>query len=110
MSFFGGASNPTSSPSDMQARKEEMKQRISQELAVANAQTLINKINDNCFKKCITRPSTSLGSSEEACLSRCLNLYMAAFDQVSKSYVARITKERAAMGPSGQAAGGLELL
>lgn len=26
----------------MQARKEEMKQRISQELAVANAQTLIN--------------------------------------------------------------------
>ena len=42
MSFFSGASNPTSSPSDMQARKEEMKQRISQELAVANAQTLIN--------------------------------------------------------------------
>lgn len=42
MSFFGGASNVTSAPSDMQARKEEMKQRISQELAVANAQTLIN--------------------------------------------------------------------
>lgn len=42
MSFFSGASNVTSAPSDMQARKEEMKQRISQELAVANAQTLIN--------------------------------------------------------------------
>ncbi|KAJ9102914.1 protein translocase subunit [Naganishia adeliensis] len=103
MSFFGGASNVTSAPSDMQARKEEMKQRISQELAVANAQTLIN-----CFKKCITRPSTSLGSSEEACLSRCLNLYMAAFDQVSKSYVNRITRERAAMGAAGPAAGGLD--
>jgi hypothetical protein len=41
MSFFSGSS-ATSAPSDMQARKEEMKQRISQELAVANAQTLIN--------------------------------------------------------------------
>lgn len=38
-SFFGG--NAASS-SDMQAKKEEVKNRIAQELAVANAQTLIN--------------------------------------------------------------------
>jgi import inner membrane translocase subunit TIM13 len=31
----------------MNARKEQMKQQIAQELAIANAQQLINKINDN---------------------------------------------------------------
>ncbi|ORY34722.1 putative mitochondrial import inner membrane translocase subunit tim13 [Naematelia encephala] len=90
-SLFGGS---TSSSPDMQQRKEQMKMQIQQELAVANAQQLINKINENCFEKCITRPSTSLSSSEEQCLGRCMTLYMAAFDQVSKSYVARVSKER----------------
>lgn len=49
-----------------------------------------------CFAKCVTRPGTSLGSSEERCLTQCMTLYMAAFDQTSKSYVARVAKERAA--------------
>ncbi|KAJ9097147.1 hypothetical protein QFC21_004816 [Naganishia friedmannii] len=45
MSFFGGASSQGTAavPADMQARKEEMMDRIRQELAVANAQTLINE-------------------------------------------------------------------
>lgn len=38
----------------MQARKEEMKQRISQELAVANAQTLIN-VSRLCGSGCCMR-------------------------------------------------------
>src|SRR4051794_40575358 len=38
-SLFGSSA---STPSDMQARKEQMKQQISQELAIANAQQLIN--------------------------------------------------------------------
>jgi hypothetical protein len=62
----------------------------------------------------IPQPFTSKLTSPffvpQACLSRCLNLYMAAFDQVSKSYVARITKERASMGQQAGAQGGLELL
>ncbi|ODN72901.1 mitochondrial import inner membrane translocase subunit TIM13, variant 1 [Cryptococcus amylolentus CBS 6039] len=64
------------------------------QLAVANAQQLINKINENCFAKCVTKPSTELTGSQETCLSQCMGLYMAAFDQVSRSYVQRISKER----------------
>ncbi|GFZ49649.1 Mitochondrial import inner membrane translocase subunit TIM13 [Saitozyma sp. JCM 24511] len=82
---------------DMNARKEQMKQQIQQELAVANAQQLINKINENCYEKCVPKPSSALSSSEEQCLSRCMTLYMAAFDQVSKSYVARVSKERSGL-------------
>ncbi|KAK4686820.1 hypothetical protein P7C73_g3314, partial [Tremellales sp. Uapishka_1] len=61
-SIFGGNAQTAT---DMNARKEQMKLQIQQELAVANAQQLINKINENCFDKCITAPSTSLRSSEE---------------------------------------------
>lgn len=39
-SFFSSGNAQTAS--DMQTKKEEVKQRITQELAVANAQTLIN--------------------------------------------------------------------
>ncbi|WVF68250.1 mitochondrial import inner membrane translocase subunit TIM13 [Kwoniella sp. CBS 6097] len=93
-SLFGSAAATT----DMNSRKEQMKQQISQELAIANAQQLINKINENCFAKCIQKPTTSLTSSQESCLSQCMTLYMAAFDQVSRSYVARISKERGGAG------------
>lgn len=46
-----------------------------------------------CFTKCVTRPSTSLSGSEERCLTQCMQLYMAAFDTISRSYVSRISKE-----------------
>ncbi|ODN72902.1 mitochondrial import inner membrane translocase subunit TIM13, variant 2 [Cryptococcus amylolentus CBS 6039] len=65
-SFFGSGAAGTA---DMANRKEQMKQSIQQELAVANAQQLINKINENCFAKCVTKPSTELTGSQEVCPS-----------------------------------------
>ncbi|PCH42612.1 hypothetical protein WOLCODRAFT_73314 [Wolfiporia cocos MD-104 SS10] len=81
----------------MAARKEAVMNQIRSELALANAQELMNKTNEKCFAKCVTKPSTSLSSSEEArttCLSRCLDRYMEAFNLVSKVYIARVSKER----------------
>lgn len=46
-----------------------------------------------CFAKCVTRPSTSLSGGEERCLTQCMQLYMAAFDKISRSYVTRISKQ-----------------
>jgi len=60
----------------------------------ANAQELMDKLSKTCFMKCITKPSTSLSSSEETCLQSCMDRYLEAFNIVSKTYVARITKER----------------
>jgi hypothetical protein len=53
-SFFSSGNAQTAS--DMQTKKEEVKQRITQELAVANAQTLINVRNGPC-------PLFSMGAS-----------------------------------------------
>jgi len=72
---------------DLNARKDAVMSSVRNELALANAQELINvrgyssskhvmwrltppkshkqKTNDKCFAKCVTKPSTSLSSSEE---------------------------------------------
>ncbi|KAI0084126.1 Tim10/DDP family zinc finger-domain-containing protein [Irpex rosettiformis] len=96
MSFFGGSTStlPMAGQPDMQARKEAVKASIREELAMQNAQELMNKSNEKCFLKCVTKPGSSLSSSEETCLSRCLTRYLEAFDIVSKTYVARLSRER----------------
>ncbi|TDL25457.1 hypothetical protein BD410DRAFT_784446 [Rickenella mellea] len=87
--------NPLSSGSsaDATARKEALMNQVRSELALTNAQELINKMNEKCFLKCVTKPSTSLSSSEETCLTRCMERYMQAFDIISKSYTARLSRE-----------------
>jgi len=68
----------------MAARKEAMMNSVRSELALANAQELMNvcereimgtcvltgcylqKTNEKCFLKCIAKPGASLSSSEQA--------------------------------------------
>ncbi|TFY74994.1 hypothetical protein EWM64_g9016 [Hericium alpestre] len=87
-------SSPSSSPADATARKEAVMAQVRNELALVNAQELMNKTNEKCFAKCVTKPSTSLSSSEETCLARCLDRYMEAFNIVSRSYTQRLSRER----------------
>ncbi|PVZ98993.1 hypothetical protein BB558_004999 [Smittium angustum] len=65
---------------------EQLKNQVRKELAMANAQELINSINEHCFKMCIQKPGSKIDSSEESCLDRCMDKYMAAWDLVSRSY------------------------
>lgn len=67
---------------DVEQRKQAVMNSIRQELAMSSVQELITvrahfarysfvlnhraqKINEKCFKQCITKPSTSLSGSEE---------------------------------------------
>ncbi|KAG1746262.1 Tim10/DDP family zinc finger-domain-containing protein [Suillus occidentalis] len=106
MSDFFKSSSSSSSPSaqhipsfvDMAAKKEAVMNGVRSEIALASAQELINKTNEKCFAKCITKPGTSLSGSEEAgtCLSRCLERYLETFNMISKTYSARLSREREA--------------
>ncbi|CAK9807278.1 Mitochondrial import inner membrane translocase subunit Tim13 [Anthophora plagiata] len=73
--------------------RSELMQQIKQEVAVANAQELLSKISEKCFKKCVVRPGTSLDSSEQKCVAMCMDRYMEAYNLVLKTYTARIQKE-----------------
>jgi len=78
----------------MASRKEALKNTVRQEVALASAQELMNKASERCFTKCIIKPGDSLSSSEQTCLSRCLDRYMEAFNIVSRTYIARVSRER----------------
>ncbi|KDN35681.1 hypothetical protein K437DRAFT_260323 [Tilletiaria anomala UBC 951] len=73
-----------------QERKETIKAQVTNELAMANAQQLIEK----CYAKCVPSPGGSLSSKEQQCLSRCLERYFEAFNLVSSTYVRRVASER----------------
>ncbi|KAE9403657.1 hypothetical protein BT96DRAFT_878535 [Gymnopus androsaceus JB14] len=85
--------NPLSNP-DNTARKQALMEQVRNELAQANAQQLMNNMNERCFKACVTKPGDSLSSSEQTCLTRCMDRYMEAFNIVSRTYVSRLAKER----------------
>ncbi|CCU99693.1 unnamed protein product [Malassezia sympodialis ATCC 42132] len=74
-----------SKPSGSSAeQKEALKQRVSSEIAMANAQQLISKATDKCYQ-----------NKEQTCVERCLERYFEAFNIVSATYVRRIAAERA---------------
>lgn len=51
------------------------------------------KVNEHCFDKCIPTPGSSLSSTEEGCLSTCMEKYISMWNVASKSYIARVGKE-----------------
>lgn len=93
MAFFG-TSSPAANADPADAKSQKIKQdiqnQISQELAVANATELVNKITDNCFEKCISQPGSMLSNGEEGCINQCLQKYMRSWNVISKAYIARI--------------------
>ncbi len=47
------------------SQRAQLMNSVKQQLAMAKAQELLQQINDVCFKMCITKPSSSLSSSEQ---------------------------------------------
>jgi len=76
------------------SQRDELMQQVKQQIAVANAQELLTKMTEKCFKKCIGKPGTSLDSSEQKCIAMCMDRYMDSFNLVSKTYSERLQKER----------------
>ncbi|KAI8374630.1 Tim10/DDP family zinc finger-domain-containing protein [Radiomyces spectabilis] len=79
-------------------KKQEVMDQVRSELALANAQELINKINEKCYLKCVPKPGARLESGEQQCLSKCMDRYMEAWNVISRSYVSRLQREQGQMG------------
>ncbi|KDR18929.1 mitochondrial import inner membrane translocase subunit Tim13 [Zootermopsis nevadensis] len=75
-------------------QKDDLMDQVKQQIAVANAQELLTKMTEKCFKKCIIKPGTSLDSSEQKCVAMCMDRYMDAWNLVSKAYSNRLQRER----------------
>uniref|UniRef100_A0A8C5LU60 Mitochondrial import inner membrane translocase subunit n=1 Tax=Leptobrachium leishanense TaxID=445787 RepID=A0A8C5LU60_9ANUR len=89
--FASGASG--SGKVDTGAIMEQVKVQI----AVANAQELLQRMTEKCFRKCIGKPGSSLDNSEQKCVAMCMDRYMDAWNTVSRAYNARLQRESAKM-------------
>ncbi|KAI3655930.1 hypothetical protein MP638_002635 [Amoeboaphelidium occidentale] len=74
--------------------KDQIMQQVQAEMAMANAQELLSKMNEKCFAKCVTRPSSRLDGSEQTCLTKCMERYMDAWNIVSKAYHNRMQRDQ----------------
>ncbi|KAH8909873.1 hypothetical protein BR93DRAFT_965944 [Coniochaeta sp. PMI_546] len=79
--------------SSSESVKQALIKQILLESNTANARQLIEKMNENCFEKCVPKPGSSISSSEQTCITQCTEKYMAAWNQVHQAYMARIRQE-----------------
>lgn len=59
--------------------------QVQQQLAIANLQQFMETVQKKCFERCITKPGTSISSSEQQCITRCCDRYSEALEVVTKS-------------------------
>ncbi|KAJ2560006.1 protein translocase subunit [Coemansia sp. RSA 1933] len=71
----------------------EVKNKIKHDLALANAQELLRRINENCFKMVITAPGPTMTDTENVSMNRCIDKYLASWDTVANTYVNRLQSE-----------------
>lgn len=54
-------------------QKDQLMDQVKQQIALANAQELLTKMTEKCFKKCVSRPGSELDSSEQKCIAMCMD-------------------------------------
>jgi len=53
----------------------------------------IQKVNRNCFERCIPKPGSSLSSKENSCVTACAEKYLKAFNVVGQEVVKHMQAE-----------------
>lgn len=75
-------------------QRAELMDQVKQQIVIANTQELLTKMGEKCFVKCIAKPGSSLDSSEQKCLAMCMDRYMDSWNLVSRTYSARLQREK----------------
>ncbi|KAJ0164137.1 Mitochondrial import inner membrane translocase subunit TIM13 [Colletotrichum tanaceti] len=78
---------------DSESIKQSVMKQVLQEANMANARVLIENLQENCFKRCVPKPGSSLSSGETTCMTSCMEKYMSAWNQVNTAYISRIKQE-----------------
>ena len=79
---------------DSKSIKQAVIQQVREEASIANARVLIEKLQENCFEKCVPKPGSSLSSGEKTCMTTCMEKYMAAWNHANSAYIDRLRREQ----------------
>ncbi|KAL6757266.1 mitochondrial inner membrane translocase, partial [Haematococcus lacustris] len=67
--------------------ENRLMEEVQHTLRAQIVQEFYQTVRDKCFKLCITSPGTSLSSSDQKCLSRCMDRYQDATNIVTKAVI-----------------------
>ncbi|BFZ09448.1 hypothetical protein BsWGS_12487 [Bradybaena similaris] len=73
--------------------RDHLMTQVRQQIALANAQELLQRMSEKCYKKCIAKPGTTLDNSEQKCIAMCMDRYMDTWNLVSRVYSQRLQRE-----------------
>ncbi|KAI1911987.1 protein translocase subunit [Ophidiomyces ophidiicola] len=92
---FSSSDAPSASRNATSAdMKAAVMQQVQAEAALNNARALMEKLNMNCFEKCVpTPPDSSLSSKDQACLKSCMEKYISLWNATNKAYIGRLNRE-----------------
>ncbi|KAL2213422.1 hypothetical protein CC79DRAFT_1391374 [Sarocladium strictum] len=79
---------------DSASVKQQLMQKVQVEAQTANLRMLLEKIQENCFEKCVPKPGASLSSGEQTCVTTCMEKYMQAWNQVNSAFINRVRAEQ----------------
>lgn len=77
-----------------QQEKGELMSQVKQQIALANAQEMLSKMTEKCFKKCISKPGKALDGSEQRCITQCMDRFLDTWNLVSRTYGNRLQREQ----------------
>lgn len=77
-----------------QLEKGELMSQVKQQIALANAQEMLSKMTEKCFKKCICKPGKTLDGSEQRCITQCMDRFLDTWNLVSRTYGNRLQREQ----------------
>jgi len=72
---------------------EESLKVIQMQAAMQQQEILVQTINEKCFKMCVSSPGSSLDTSQQKCLAKCVDRYVEAWNCVSKTVTNKIRQQ-----------------
>ena len=71
----------------------EMMEQVKQASQAKYVQELVGKLSDICFDKCVKKPRYSLDSSQQTCISNCMDTFLEAMNAISEVAVKTMEDE-----------------
>ncbi|KAI1188730.1 Tim10/DDP family zinc finger-domain-containing protein [Nemania serpens] len=79
---------------DSESIKGEVMRQVRMQYALENAREVIDKVNENCFERCVLKPGSSLSSGEQKCITTCMDKYLSAWDHVNSTCINRVQQRQ----------------
>lgn len=76
-----------------QNKNESFKEQVQQQAVMDSIRQMLDRICDNCFRKCVDRPSEALQAKEQHCLNMCMDRFMDSYNLVARTFQRRLERE-----------------